>query len=62
MYKRKTKDIFILKCNGEEIDTANNRKKAEYLMKEYRIANAFPLEEWDEKNNEWKNIIMIEMI
>ena len=38
MYIRKTKDIYILFWNGEEIDTAETLKEALYLQKEYRAA------------------------
>lgn len=35
MYTRKTKDIYILFWNGEEIDEAESRENAIYLKKEY---------------------------
>ena len=38
MYIRKTKDIYILFYNGEEIDDADDLKTAKYLLKEYSIA------------------------
>ena len=38
MYIRKTKDIYILFYNGEEIDDADNLKTAKYLLKEYNAA------------------------
>jgi hypothetical protein len=38
MYIRKTKDIYILFWNGEEIDEAETRADALYLKQEYNIA------------------------
>lgn len=38
MYTRKTKDIYILFYNGEEIDDADDRATAIYLLKEYNLA------------------------
>lgn len=38
MYIRKTKDIYILFYQGEEIDNAENRAIAKYLLNEYNIA------------------------
>ena len=38
MYIRKTKDIYILFYQGEEIDEANDRATALYLKQEYNIA------------------------
>ena len=38
MYIRKTKDIYILFYNGEEIDDADDRATAIYLLKEYNAA------------------------
>ena len=37
-YTRKTKDIFVLMWNGEEIDTAENYKEKNELVKEYNLA------------------------
>lgn len=38
MYIRKTKDIYILIWNGEEIDETESRADALYLKREYSIA------------------------
>ena len=38
MYIRKTKDIYILLWNGEEIDETEKREEAIFLRKEYNIA------------------------
>ena len=38
MYIRKTKDIYILFYQGEEIDDAENFTTAKYLLKEYNAA------------------------
>ena len=38
MYIRKTKDIYILFYNGEEIDDAEDLKTAKYLKQEYNLA------------------------
>ena len=38
MYVRKTKDIYILCWNGEEIDETESRENAIYLKKEYNLA------------------------
>jgi hypothetical protein len=37
-YERKTKDVFILIWNKEEIDTAETMVDAKYLQKEYAMA------------------------
>jgi len=37
-YERKTKDLFILIWNKEEIDTAETRQEARYLQKDYTMA------------------------
>lgn len=37
-YERKTKDIFTLIWNKEEIDTAETKQEAHYLQKEYTMA------------------------
>lgn len=38
MYIRKTKDIYILMWNGEEIDETESRADARYLKQEYNTA------------------------
>lgn len=38
MYIRKTKDIYILFYQGEEIDETSDRATAKYLLNEYNIA------------------------
>lgn len=38
MYIRKTKDIYILIWQGEEIDETETRADAVYLLKEYNAA------------------------
>lgn len=38
MYIRKTKDIYILFYQGEQIDDADDRATALYLKQEYNIA------------------------
>lgn len=38
MYVRKTKDVYILIWNGEEIDETESRADAIYLKKEYNTA------------------------
>ena len=38
MYIRKTKDIYILIWNGEEIDETESRTDAIFLKKEYNMA------------------------
>ena len=38
MYIRKTKDIYILFWNGEEIDETESRADAIYLKNEYNMA------------------------
>lgn len=37
-YTRKTKDIFVLRWNGEDIDEAETRADRDYLVKEYNLA------------------------
>lgn len=39
MYIRKTKDIYILFWNGEEIDETETRADALYLRREYNMAH-----------------------
>lgn len=38
MYIRKTKDIYILLWNGEEIDETESWEDAIFLKKEYNLA------------------------
>lgn len=38
MYIRKTKDIYILFWNGEQIDETENKNDAVYLKNEYNTA------------------------
>lgn len=38
MYIRKTKDIYILYWNGEEIDETESRTNAIFLKREYNLA------------------------
>ena len=38
MYIRKTKDIYILFYQGEEIDETSDRVTAKYLLNEYTAA------------------------
>lgn len=38
MYIRKTKDVYTLYWNGEEIDETESRADAIYLRKEYNAA------------------------
>jgi hypothetical protein len=38
MYIRKTKDIYILIWNGEEIDETETKSDAIYLRNEYNLA------------------------
>ena len=38
MYERKTKDIYILMWNGEEIDETESRENAMFLKMEYNAA------------------------
>lgn len=38
MYERKTKDIYILMWNGEEIDETESRENAIFLKTEYNAA------------------------
>lgn len=38
MYIRKTKDIYVLVYQGEEIDTAEHKTEAAYLKREYNAA------------------------
>lgn len=38
MYVRKTKDIYILLWNGEEIDETESRADAIFLKMEYNVA------------------------
>ena len=38
MYKRKTKDVYILIWQGEEIDEAETWKDCKYLLGEYNLA------------------------
>lgn len=38
MYERKTKDIYVLMWNGEEIDETESRANAIFLKKEYNLA------------------------
>ena len=37
-YQRKTKDVYFIIWNGEEIDQAETRQDARYLVKEYNLA------------------------
>jgi hypothetical protein len=37
-YTRKTKDVYYIVWNGEEIDQAETRQEARYLVKEYNTA------------------------
>jgi len=38
MYKRKTKDVFEIRWNGECVDSAETLKDARYLRQEYNLA------------------------
>ena len=38
MYKRLTKDVFILRWKGEDIDNEDTLQGARYLQKEYNMA------------------------
>jgi tRNA pseudouridine-54 N-methylase len=38
VYSRKTKDVFVLRWNGEDIDEAETKKDCLYLVKEYNLA------------------------
>lgn len=37
-YERKTKDVYTIIWNGEEVDEANDKATARYLLKEYNLA------------------------
>jgi len=37
-YQRKTKDVFLIIWNGEEIDEFDNRDEARRMRKEYNLA------------------------
>lgn len=37
-YQRKTKDVYFLYWNGEEIDSTENRQEAKRLQIEYALA------------------------
>jgi len=37
-YQRKTKDVYFIMWNGEEIDQAETRQESRYLVKEYNIS------------------------
>ena len=37
-YQRKTKDVYYIIWQGEEIDQAETRQDARYLVKEYNTA------------------------
>ena len=39
MYQRKTKDVYILRWKGEDIDSEDTLQGARYLQKEYNMAN-----------------------
>ncbi len=38
MYKRKTRDVYRLIWNGEEIDSFDTMKEAKEMKKEYELA------------------------
>lgn len=38
MYIRKTKDVYFLIWNGEEIDSTESRTEAKFLQIEYKLA------------------------
>jgi len=42
-YQRKTKDIYILRWNGEEIDEFDTKSEARTMRKEYMLAYGGPV-------------------